>query len=124
MCSIRTQKKLPGMLPREAAFRGAFLRGFERGPDGSNADRPAGESNPIAWPKPEARHQSRRDHSSALLRRRLQLRRLWLRLRLRLAASWLLRRSAAAQLQLCLRLGRAAAALGLQEKAQNGEGEG
>ena len=34
-------------------------RGFERGPDGSNSDRPTGESNPIAWPKPEARHRSR-----------------------------------------------------------------
>ena len=35
------------------------LRVFERGPDGSNPGRPAGESNPIAWPKPEARHRSR-----------------------------------------------------------------
>ena len=35
------------------------LRGFERDPDGSNAGRPAGESNPIAWPKPEARYRSR-----------------------------------------------------------------
>ena len=35
------------------------LRGFERGPDGSNSGRPTGESNPIAWPKPEARHRSR-----------------------------------------------------------------
>ena len=35
------------------------LRGLDRGPDGSSAGRPAGESNPIAWSKPEARHRSR-----------------------------------------------------------------
>jgi hypothetical protein len=50
----------------ERAETGSRRRGLqrsigrsERGPDGSNPGRPAGESNPIAWPKPEARHRSR-----------------------------------------------------------------
>ena len=35
------------------------LRRFERGSDGLSPGWPAGESNPIAWLKPEARHRSR-----------------------------------------------------------------
>eukprot|EP00325_Prymnesiales_sp_UTEX-LB-985_P020285 CAMPEP_0174755482 /NCGR_PEP_ID=MMETSP1094-20130205/106266_1 /TAXON_ID=156173 /ORGANISM="Chrysochromulina brevifilum, Strain UTEX LB 985" /LENGTH=112 /DNA_ID=CAMNT_0015961371 /DNA_START=688 /DNA_END=1026 /DNA_ORIENTATION=+ len=51
MTHVRGQK---GAREGEGAQRP--LRAFEGGPDGSSSGRPAGDSNPIAWPKPEARY--------------------------------------------------------------------